>query len=185
VGSLHALTGKHTDKWLGYLRAAHASRRNLGAVLLVLDGDLDVWHSADGRSQQFCAVDAAMYLAHVAHQGGIQKLFSLGIVFARREFESWIIAGLAPLSPELKPTAELPKAPEVAPRDAKRWLAQNLREGYKPTQDQGRMAGLIDVDSATAKARSFRRLRSAVKQLAVAIRDRQPVITPLLADANA
>jgi hypothetical protein len=182
VGNLHGLTRKHSEKWLRHLRAAHASRPNLGAVLLVLDGDLDSWRAADGASRQFCVVDAAKHLAQIAYQGGIHKLFSLGIVFARQEFESWIIAGLAPDSAELKPATELPQAPEESPRDAKRWLARHVHEGYRPTEDQGRLAGLIDVESAASKSRSFQRLRSAVKQLTAAIRAGRPVITPLAAD---
>lgn len=97
--------------WLRWLGAA-ALRGQLGAVLLVLDGDL----------------------------------FSVAVVFACREYESWLIAGVESLSGKrlmgglagVRAGTHPPEGDlEASLRDAKGWLKKVMESGYKERRDQG------------------------------------------------
>jgi hypothetical protein len=86
VGSVGDLTKDNGKKWLRLLRAAQ-KKSNLGAVLLLLDGDI-----LSVRKEAFCAARFAQRLANWSRMVGGGSLFSVACVFARAEFESWIIA---------------------------------------------------------------------------------------------
>jgi hypothetical protein len=131
---------------------------------------------------------AARRLADEARKVGGGSLFSVAIVFACMEFESWLIAGVKSLAgarfsdgrSELPETiGEVPANPESAPRDAKGWLARNMKTGYSPTRDQAELTRLVDLNLIRQQeTRSFRRLESAVKQLVSAIRSGEHTVTP-------
>jgi hypothetical protein len=84
---------------------------------------------------------------------GAGKTFSVPVVFARQEFETWLIAGVASLAGRRLPDGRLiepnAKAPdgdlELSPRDAKGWLRAIVEEGYKPTRDQAALTTLVDL----------------------------------------
>jgi hypothetical protein len=170
-------------KWLFRLRHA-AKRPNLGAVLVVLDGDAE--RRVIGAA--FCARDHARQLVSLAKSEGAGQTFSLAIVFACKEYESWLIAGVEslagkPLCEGLEgvlpgtrpPTGNL----EEAPRDAKGWLSDRIKTKYRPVRDQAHLTGQIDLDLIRSRhMRSFRRLENAVNQLVTAIRSNKAVATP-------
>ncbi len=172
VGAINQLTGKGKGHWLRYLEIAK-KRPNLGAVLLLLDGDLE---KVEG--QLFCPVQVARTLAERAQETGAGQLFSVAIAFIRQEFESLLIAGYSSL-PGSRPDITPPPTPEEAPRGAKGWLARNLDGGYKETQHQERLTRAVDLDLIrTGKFRSFQRLEHAVQELAAAVQTGQHISTP-------
>jgi hypothetical protein len=152
--------------------------------LLLLDGD----SKTTAPGQPFCAMHAGRRLAEAAREVGAGTMFSAAIVFACMEFESWLIAGAESLVGKPFPDGRtglpravqsLPPNPEVAPRDAKGWLRQNMPNGYKETVDQAELTGLVDLGAIRRKEmRSFRRLEAAVRELVEAIRLGQPIVTP-------
>src|SRR6266545_6275182 len=138
VGNLGGLLKKDAAEWLRFLGAA--KRPNLGGVLLLLDGDTD-----HGLGETFCAAQFARRLANFAQKAGAGTKFSVACVFARQEFESWIIACATELAG--KPRSDgLPGIPagttmpdgdlEERPRGAKGWLNERMPNGYSETQDQ-------------------------------------------------
>lgn len=178
VGNVTSLSGKrHQSDWLRHLRNAQKSRPNLGAVLLLLDWDDDVF-----EGKRCCAPDAARQLADRARQTGAGTIFSLGVVLVKKEFESLMIASYSSL-PGYRPTVTPPPDPETAPRGAKRWLSDNLdglAGGYKENRDQAPLTGKLDFDLLRAASnRSFARLEHAVSQLAEAVHSGQHVSTPV------
>ena len=88
VGHVQGLLKGDYKNWFRYLGAA-AKRKDLAAVLVVLDGDADV---IEGKP--FCARDIARRLADAARKVRAGTSFSVAIVFACREFESWLIAAI-------------------------------------------------------------------------------------------
>jgi Domain of unknown function (DUF4276) len=170
-------------KWL--LRLKHAiKRRNLGGVLTVLDGD------AKRRviGSTFCARDHARQLVSMARAEGAGAVFSLSIVFACKEFESWLIAGVESLAGQslkhglegIKPGTVAPDADlEAAPRNAKGWLSDQMAAKYKPARDQAHLTSLVDFDLVRKRGmRSFTRLEHAISELAESFRTGNLVATP-------
>jgi hypothetical protein len=92
LGKLADITGNKAKNWTDKLKAA-AKRKNLGAILLLLDGDLE--HL---EKRPFCAGEFARILAERGRQAGAGVIFSLAVVFALQEYESWLIACSAELA---------------------------------------------------------------------------------------
>ena len=168
--------------WIRWLGAA-AKRREIGAVLLVLDGD-----SPRIQGKVFCAANVARRLAQEATHARGGELFSVATVFACQEYESWLIAGIESLSGKpLKdgragvdagakpPDGDL----ESAPRDAKRWLGNVMASGYNPVKDQVLLTEMVDFELVRSRPmRSFCRLDNAVSQIVSAIRNESPLTSP-------
>jgi hypothetical protein len=169
--------------WRRLLQAA-AKKRNLGGCILLFDGDSPV--KVEGKP--FCAMRAARRLAEETRKVGGGSLFSVAIVFAFTEFESWLIAGAKSLAgvrfsagrgefPEM--IGEIPCDPESAPRGAKEWFRRVMKSGYSPTRDQAELTRLVDLDLIRQQGmRSFRRLECAIKELVSAIRSGEHAVTP-------
>jgi hypothetical protein len=181
VGSVDKLVKADFLKWKRFLGAS-LKRPNVGGVLLILDGDIE---KMGGKA--FCAAAVAKSLADVAIHAGAGKTFSLAVVFARQEYEPWLIAGIASLAGQRLPDGRLIErnatAPggdlEAGPRDAKGWLRAIVEGGYKPTRDQAALTKLVDLEVIRARnLRSFRRLESAVSSLLEAIRCNRPIVSP-------
>ena len=147
VGSVDKLVKEDFRNWKRFLGAS-LKRPNVGGVLLILDGDID---KIGGKT--FCAATVAKYLAGAAMHVGAGKTFSVAVVFARQEYETWLIAGMASLAGQFLPDGRRidanAKAPEgdleASPRDAKKWLNAVIEGGYKPTRDQVALTKLVDV----------------------------------------
>ena len=189
VRGVESLTGrKNAVNWTRFLAAACRSRPNLGAVLLLLDGDTEKVQTHEGKLIPFCAKDVAHGLAQAARAVGAGEKFSVAVVFARQEYESWLIAGVESLAGKplpdgrsgiragtTPPTGDL----ESAPRDAKGWLSRKMATGYKETLDQQHLTKMVDVSLIRARnLRSFRRLESGLRQLVEAFRTGKHIVSP-------
>ena len=176
---LSNLTGQEDGKWARFLAAA-SKRANLGAVLLVLDGDCDGCAITTSLgSEEFCAATTSRNLASLATKVGAGATFSVAVVFARQEFESWLIGGVPSLASMYREeSGEDFQKLETAPRDAKKWIRRHQKEGYKPTRHQASLAKSIDLDLAIGRLRSFKRLDDAVRELVDAVRNGKHIVSP-------
>lgn len=182
VGSVSRLVKDDCRNWIRWLQAA-AMRGSLGGVLLLLDGDVKTL-----RGNVFCAAEVARMLAREARRARAGDLFSVATVFARQESESWLIAGVESLAgkpfkdgrPGVRPGTTPPeKDLESEPRDAKGWLGRKVQSGYNPPRDQAGLTELVDLQLVGDRPmRSFRRLESALAELASAAKHGKPATTP-------
>jgi len=191
VSGVGTLVKKNCFDWHRWLNAAGRTRRNLAAVLLVLDGDLDrvpeTWtpYSDRYRSTDFCPFRVAAMLGQEARSSRAGDAFSLATVFAMREFEAWLVAGVEglrglPLPEErgaVPGTAAFPGIDIETKRDAKGEL-RAIISGYSEMLDQGVLAANVDLDRALERCRSFRRFENAIRQLADAVRNGAATVTP-------
>lgn len=170
--------GKHWQRFL----AAALKRKDVGGILTVLDGDI-----ATVQKELFCPAIFAKRLAVLSRNVGGGTTFSIAVVFAMQEFESWLIGGFSSLAGKtleehrlISSNAELPKSDlEQSPRDAKAWFNKAIQGGYSPTRDQAKLTELVDIDSIRQQEmRSFQRFESAVKQLVDAISNNQHLVSP-------
>lgn len=182
VGEVSRLVKDDFREWKRKLGAA-LKRSELGGVILLLDGDI---RQVEGKV--FCAAEVAKKLADKANEVGASSLFSVAVVFACQEYESWFIAGIQSLAgtsfPDgrkgisaeiLPPDGDL----EANPRNAKGWLSSVMAGGYKPTRDQVIFTQMLDWQLVRDRPmRSFLRLESAVRETVTAIRMNEHVSTP-------
>ena len=162
------------------IRSAN-KKANVGGILILLDGDIK--HI---QGQKRCLIEVAKQLAFQATEVGAGNIFSVAIIFALQEFESWLIASFDSMRGQEFPDgrrmpteATIPDNVETSPRDAKGWLTKNLSDGYRPTRDQAQLTRWLDVETVRSKnLRSFQRLESAVNELVMAIESEKHVATP-------
>ncbi len=183
VGSVDGLLKTDGAEWRRFLKVALRTRRNVGGCLLLLDGDA---RTKSGR--EFCSKEVAMKLVEHAKPEGGGVLFSVAIVFACQEYESWILAAVESLAGKKLPDDSLgvragAVAPdgdlEIAPRDAKGTMRRLMSSGYKPTIHQALLTEMMDLNCIRQRPmRSFRRLESAIDQLIVAFREQKPIVSP-------
>lgn len=182
VGDVHRLS----KNWQRMVKYA-LKRRDVGAMLVVLDGDADFFPA--GSQQTFCAAAVAAELAQRAKaEVGAGERFSLALVFACCEYESWLIAGAESLAGKrlsddrlaLPPETQAPEGDlEVTPRGAKEWLGKRMGSGYKERLDQAEFTQAVDLSIIrNRRMRSFQRLENAISQLVEANRTGQHVCTP-------
>jgi hypothetical protein len=171
-----------SKEWSKYLKIA-ARRSDLGGILAIYDGDAKKFPA--GSDKMFCPKTAGRLMAEAAKLEGAGKTFSLAIVFACVEYESWIIAGTESLSGKCFDDERpiFPKGitfPDGDPEShGKRWLERNVLSGYRPNRDQGSLTELIDLKTVRAKQlRSFKRLDNAIDQLLDALTRRVYIVTP-------
>lgn len=170
------------EEWFKRIRIA-ARRSNLGGILAVFDGDAKKFPA--GAPSAFCAATAAKLMAGEAIKIGAGKSFSLAVVFAYVEYETWIIAGTESLAGKAFRDGRpiLPKGmkfPEGDPEThGKRWLEQNCVAGYRPRRDQSLLTELVDLTTIRSKGlRSFSRLDHAIEQILDAASKDRCVVTP-------
>jgi hypothetical protein len=179
LGGLTSLINRGGEAdWVNKVKAA-AKRGNVGAMLLVLDGDFSgkTFETSTG-TLPFCAKTMAALLAKRAREAGAGTFFSLGVVIARAEFESWLIAGCSELNAHCQ-AHENANFLENDMKGAKEWIKRHTRTPYKPTRHQEEWTKTLDPDAPLLQGmRSFKRLHHAIEQLAQAVRDGQPVCTP-------
>ncbi len=179
VGELANLVGRSESNWTNKLKAA-LKRKDVGGVLLLLDGD---------TKKGFCAKRAATDLAERATNTGAGVHYSVAIAFALQEYESWLIAGSEQLAGKLLPDGrpglrEGCAAPhgnlEIEPRGAKEWLSRHMSAGYKATTHQEPLTKLLldHLDVVRGRMRSFRRVENALRELVDAIRNNQHIASP-------
>lgn len=170
------------DEWFKRIRIA-ARRSNLGELLAVFDGDAKTFPA--GAPAPFCAATAAKLMASEATRIGAGKNFSLAIVFACIEYETWVIAGAESLAgksfsdgrPILPDGMKFPRGDPES--HGKRWLEQNCLAGYRPTRDQCPMTELVDLTTIRSKnLRSFSRLDHAFEEILDAVSRNICIVTP-------
>jgi hypothetical protein len=187
VGGLHALTGaKRAKEWTRFLGVAGLRmKKDGGGILALVDGDADQF-----EGDPFCPGKSARLLVSRGQPIGAGALFSLACVFARQEFESWLIGGIESLSGKTVPPDNRPLVragtqydvadPEQAPRGAKQWLGARMAGGYKETTDQAALTRLVDLAEIRSRGlRSFQCLERAIDRLIDAFRKDVRVLSPM------
>lgn len=133
----------------------------------------------DDEVRRLAALAAAVFSEHRAKNRALLLLFDLDdacaaacgpmlraafrqhghsrceVVFAVREFEAWLLAGLSDYQGQ---------APESR-RDAKGLLRQTLGKAYSPAVDQPRLTSRLDPDLARSRSRSFNHLMTVLDRL--------------------
>jgi hypothetical protein len=185
VGDFSKLVKNDFAPWRRFLGAA-GKRPNVGGCLLLLDGD----SRGKFESVPFCAARGAQRLVEYARIVGAGTNFSLAVVFACMEFETWLLAGVESLAgrklPDgrngVQPDARPPDGDlETAPRDAKGWLNRLIKGGYNQTRDQADLTDMVDLNMVRQRElRSFRRLENAIGQIVAAIRTGNHTATPFV-----
>ena len=181
VGAVNKMVKDDYREWKRKLSAS-LKRVSVGGVLLILDGDIE-----KVGSDRFCPVAVARSLAEAARTVGAGSTFFVATVFARQEYESWLIAGIGSLAGKTFPDGRGVRANttvpegdlEANPRDAKGWLNAAIVGGYKPTRDQATLTQWLEFGVVRQRGmRSFQRLESAILELVTAIRNESHVSTP-------
>ncbi|MBX9791612.1 MAG: DUF4276 family protein [Pirellulales bacterium] len=176
VGNLANLAGHRVETWLRQLQLSIRVRERIAGIVLLLDGDTKWTTDLAGKKIRFCPGIAARLLAAESRKVGGGDVFSVAIVFACPEFESWLIAGRAGFAGELKPDVEPPVEVETI-RDAKKWLRLARHDGYRPTLHQLALANGASLDGMRT-LRSFRRFEKTLKLLVEAHAHNQRIVTP-------
>jgi hypothetical protein len=104
-----------------------------------------------------------------------------------REFEAWLVAGVEglrglSLEEERGTVPESARFPDIdieARRNPKREL-RTIIPAYSETIDQAFLAANIDLERVLQRCRSFRRFESAIRQLADAVRNGAPMVSPVI-----
>ncbi|MFZ0548782.1 MAG: DUF4276 family protein [Candidatus Promineifilaceae bacterium] len=136
----------------------YKERDDCAAIVVLVDVDED------------CAKEKAYQIVRRIHN--METLpFSVAVVCPKPEFEAWFLACLEDILPGLK----FEDDPEEK-RDAKGYLKQNY--GYKPTRHQATFTQMINIQTASERSRSFRRLLHAIEELIQARERNETVITP-------
>ncbi len=141
---------------------AHREYADCAAVLVLFDID-------DDNPCEIGPAVAQRIRQHQAQRGAYP--FSIVVVCAHREYESWFLASLESIHPGQRG----PDAPETL-RDPKNWLRRYF--GYQPVRHQAQYTQAIDLSLAQERSRSFRRLLHAFEQLASACHTGQQILTP-------
>lgn len=98
--------------------------------------------------------------------------FSVVVVCAHREYESWFLASLESIHSDRTPYELDPEDT----RDPKGWLNRNF--GYKQVEHQADYTRKLDIEAAQGRSRSFRRLIHAFEQLSDACATHCLILTP-------
>jgi hypothetical protein len=114
VGNVAKLTGRRAGEWARFIGVAR-KRRNLGGILLLLDGDVP-----PAGEREFCARRTGWDFSRRAREQGAGSLFSVASVFALQEYESWLIGGIEALAGRLLPPDGRPGVPPRHRRTAAR-----------------------------------------------------------------
>jgi hypothetical protein len=125
-----------------------------GAVLVIIDADDD------------CPAELGPQLVSACRS--IRGDVPVSVVLAVCEFEAWFLAAAESLRGVRGLAADLerPANPEAI-RDAKGWIKRSRTDGlsYSETTDQAALTAMFDLDLATQRSSSFRKLRRDVQRL--------------------
>ena len=125
-----------------------------GGVLVLRDGD---------DNDVNCPVELARSLVPSA---GLVPV-PVEIVIARHEYEAWFLASMESLRGHSAVRDDAVSLPDPeAHRGAKSRLERMMNESYKETLHQAKFSALVDLRTAAANSRSFRRMVHAVELLA-------------------
>ena len=169
------------SEWVNGVTLA-GRRSDGGAVLAIYDGDFKSFPPGSGIS--FCPATAAKEFASAATQAGAGITFSLSVVFACVEYETWLVAGAESLRGRRFKDGRLVLAATAKPASGqpeshgKRWLEDHC-ESYRPARDQAALTEMLDLGYIRDKnLRSFRRLEHALDELLKAVAEKAHTVTP-------
>ena len=144
-----------------------------GAIIVIVDADRD------------CAQELAKNISQITQRRNIR--LPVAIVCPNTEYEAWLIASVDTIrgrpiggrGAAIDAGAICPQDVETI-SDAKKWLSDRMPKhmAYKPTQDQRELTSMMDLQLASTRSRSFRRLRHAVEEIVVGIRSKSARVTP-------
>lgn len=119
-----------------------------GWILILLDADDD------------CPKHLAKIILERA--SAVAQHRRISVVLANREYEAWFIAAAASLDGKRGFALKGTKLPDPeAVRGAKEWMNERIPQGrYRETTDQAGFCGVMDLDLASKRSRSFRKLCS-------------------------
>lgn len=145
-----------------------------GGVLILVDADRD-----DNCPKVLAPEFAARIRASRARK-------PVAVVFAKPEYEIWLIASIETIAGKLLKGSPGIAAGTVAPTNCedvaspKSWLEKHFNPPatYKETLHQAPMSAYVDPALASQRSRSFVRLLNAVSQLTTAIQNGTPTVTP-------
>ncbi|MDR1923890.1 MAG: DUF4276 family protein [Planctomycetaceae bacterium] len=180
VGDVNALLspkqGKDNIKLIRLLRSVENQSADLGGVLVLIDGDADFVLTTNGR-QQFCPVTIGRYMVDLAVQNTCAgKRYSFAVVFANREFESWILAG----HPDFM-TRTVDDDLEKYPRNAKKKIEEITKQPYREVLDQIKYTREIDIEyilKRQPRMRSFHRFDHALRQINESVLSNRLICSP-------
>lgn len=161
------------ERFVNYAALTH------GCVGILVLSDADD-ECALGIVEDFCARCRHLGLA-----------FPICIVCAVRDYEAWFLASLDTIKcgpndarSVISATAAFTGSAESM-HGVKAWLGRQMPPGraYRETTDQAAFTALIDIPTALANSRSFRRLSHAVEELIVAIDSGVSVVSPFAGKA--
>ncbi|MEA1950239.1 MAG: DUF4276 family protein, partial [Planctomycetota bacterium] len=92
----------------------------------------------------------------------------IGVVLAKREFESWFLAAASSIAGQCELFSDLPEVPNPeGPRNAKGWLSSNMPEYkiYKPRTEQKALARVFDIELARKNSPSFDKCYREIERL--------------------
>ncbi|HLX65270.1 MAG TPA: DUF4276 family protein [Planctomycetota bacterium] len=164
IGDVTNITGNSKSEWLRFIKQARRDRANVAGILTILDGD-----KKKVEARNFCANEVAVELAKRARESGAGSVFSLAVVFACMEYETWLVAGHAEHFAKYN-------GPDL---EQKRNAKQLLGRPYSPVPHQAEFTRSADLNMIRSRnLRSFRRLENAVQQLLRATKSNAHVCTP-------
>lgn len=133
------------DEFSRMLRLADAKAQG-GTILILLDADDDC-PVALSREVQLRAAN-------------LIRTARLVVVFANREFESWLLAAAESIAGRRGLRTDLIAPSDVEQiRNAKGWLSEHIAQGrYHEVTDQPALTAVFDLDLALERSRSFRKL---------------------------
>jgi hypothetical protein len=136
----------------------HKMFDDCAALLILLDMDDD------------CPKEKAAELVTRINRMGTLP-FSVAIVCAKREYESWFLASLETIH-----DGQIYDGDPENKRDAKGWLRKKFK--YKQARHQALYTQKLDITLARKRSRSFRRLYHAFQELVDAAQNGRVIITP-------
>lgn len=145
-----------------YVALAGRTRDGCVAVLVLIDADED------------CPKRLGPTLTERAKSATGLPTF---VALAKTEFESWFVGSISSLrgACEIDPSAESPGDPESI-RDAKGWIRRRMPSNrcYSEPADQPTLAAKFDIDIASERCPSFRRLCERIAELANRLQFTEP-----------
>jgi Domain of unknown function (DUF4276) len=128
-------------------------REDCTAILVVLDADEDC--------------PATMGPNLVARATTAVGHMPVGVVLANREFEAWILAGIAGARGVrgIAADADAPPDPDRVPSAKSRLQGLMGTRSYLETDDQAALAERLELSSARANSRSFRKLEKEILRI--------------------
>ena len=158
---------KNYEKYVGYA----AIEPGCVGILVLLDAD------------DQCPVEEVYKLTERTQALNLQQ--SVTIVYANREYETWILASIdSEQGGEIRTRLGIDGAEsyqgDVDSIRAKEWLKRKMPRGqsYKETKHQVALTAFIDIEHTRCRSRSFRRFCHAVEELVEGVELRKATVTP-------